>query len=451
MKPSIFNFIWPAEQRDKVIVFNSRTTALIELDKDCAEVLNKPCFDFEELSFGNRLLVEGMKEGGFVVDDEIDELKVVKFTYNRRKYAPGGMSLTITPTLLCNFACTYCFQQPGEGEDRPNCTHTVMSKPVQQELFNFVSRAVKNLKSLQVTWYGGEPLLAREVIFDLSEKFIRLAAENNITYLAYMVTNGYLADENRTIQELKESRISVIQVTLDGPPEVHNRRRMLKAGRGPTFERILNNIRLFIGHGLAVHLRINVDRLNMENVEELLDILESENLKDIQKIYLGQVHADTAGCKSVESFCTTTEEFTHFNCAFHNTLARRGFMSGKTPHYPRFGTNCTANRLNAFVIDPDGDLYKCWHEAGNKPFSIGNIAGLDKPRDRKQRMREIRWLTWEPFEYAGCLSCKLVPVCMGGCGYRAMYVNDNKPDCMEWKYGLEEYIKLCCRLKEVDE
>ncbi|HML88750.1 MAG TPA: SPASM domain-containing protein [Methylomusa anaerophila] len=448
MKPSIYNFIWPAEQQDKVIVFNSMTTALIELDKDCAAVLNKPGFALEELSFGDRLLVAGLKEGGFVLDDEIDELQVLKFNYNRQKYDPGRMGLTIAPTMLCNFACTYCFEQPGEG-DRRDGGHSIMPEPVRQELVDFVARAAKNLKSLQVIWYGGEPLLAQDVIVELSEKFISLAAENNIAYSAYMVTNGYLADENRwTVQKLKENRISTIQVTLDGPPEVHNRRRMLKSGRGSTFERILNNIKLLLSQGLAVHLRINVDRSNMENAEELLDILEAENLKDIQNIYLGQVHADTAGCKSVESSCATTEEFTRFSCAFHRTLAHRGFKAGR---YPRSAVSCSANYLNAFVIDPDGDMYKCWHEVGNKPLAVGNIAGFDKPRDRQQRMREIRWLTWEPFAYAGCLSCKLVPVCMGGCSYRAMHAGDNQPDCLEWKYGLEDYIKLRCRPTEMNQ
>ena len=27
------------------------------------------------------------------------------------------------------------------------------------------------------------------------------------------------------------------------------------------------------------------------------------------------------------------------------------------------------------------------------------------------------------------------------CGYRAMFVNENKPDCSEWKYGLEQYVR----------
>ena len=98
--------------------------------------------------------------------------------------------------------------------------------------------------------------------------------------------------------------------------------------------------------------------------------------------------------------------------------------------------------MNAFVIGPDGEMYKCWHEIGRKECSIGNVMKAGKRRDRNQRMHEIRWLTWEPFEYAECRQCKVLPICMGGaCGYRAMFAGQNKPQCSQWRYGLEQALK----------
>jgi len=85
-------------------------------------------------------------------------------------------------------------------------------------------------------------------------------------------------------------------------------------------------------------------------------------------------------------------------------------------------------------------MYKCWSEIGDKPARIGNIAGF-RQRGKSERMREIRWLTWEPFEYADCLACKVLPICMGGCGYRAMFVSKDRPACVEWKYSLEHYVQ----------
>lgn len=128
------------------------------------------------------------------------------------------------------------------------------------------------------------------------------------------------------------------------------------------------------------------------------------------------------------------------NQTFYETLRQRGFKAGLTSRYPRIAQACGANRMNGFVLDPDGDMYKCWNEIGDKSVRIGNITNFGQ-RGKNERMREIRWLTWEPFEYADCLACKLLPVCMGGCSYLAMFVNRERPDCGEWKYSLEHYVR----------
>lgn len=315
-----------------------------------------------------------------------------------------------------------------------------MPENVQEELLRFIEQTVKTVKSVHITWYGGEPLLAKDLIFDLSKKIIAITEENKIAYSAGMITNGYLLSEDSgLVQKLKDSRINYFQITLDGPQEVHNLRRMRKVDGGPTFERILEGVKLLAANEMVVNLRINVDRTNMDEALKLLDTLEENNLKEIP-IHLGQVVADTEGCKSIEGSCSTIEEFTALNQTFHEILRQRGFKTGQTPYYPSIAYACGANRMNAFVLDPDGDMYKCWSEIGNKPASIGNIARF-RQREKNERMREIRWLTWEPFEYAGCLACKVLPICMGGCSYRAMFVNKTGPTCVEWKYSLENYVR----------
>lgn len=440
MKPSRYNFIWPGGDPGKAIIFNSLTTALAEVDSADAELLDVPRFDYHALPEAARRLADGLKQGGFLLEDETEELKILEYAFNSRKYDPRWLGFTIAPTLRCNFACTYCFEQAGEGQDRRDGQQALMPEKVQQELLNYIKRAAKTVKGVHITWFGGEPLLGKEVIFGLSEKIIALTGENGLDYTARMITNGYLlAGDPEMVQKLKDSRIKAFQITLDGPPEVHNSRRMLKAGKGPTFDRVLEGIKLLRANELDVALRINVDRSNLDAALELLDILEANNLKDIS-IQLGQVVADTAGCKSIENSCATKEEFTVLNQVLQEVLRQRGFKAGQTPYYPRIAYSCLANQVNSYVIDPDGDMYKCWSEIGDKPARIGNIVGF-RQRGREERMKEIRWLTWEPFQYPDCVQCKVLPICMGNCAYRAMFVNKDKPDCAEWKYSLEHYVR----------
>lgn len=440
MKPSIYNFIWPADNPEKAMLFNSLTTSLAEVEKTHIDLLNVPQFDYDTLPVDAKQFIDGLKQGGFVLDDAADELKILKFAYNSNKYNRLGIGFTVAPTLRCNFACTYCYEQSGESQAKRDGQNAFMPEKVQQELLKYIERAAKTVKYLYITWYGGEPLLGKEIIFDLTQKIIAITEENKIGYSAGMITNGYLLTKDPDIvQKLKDSRIKSFQITLDGPPDVHNKRRMLKGDNAPTFDQILEGIKLLTANELEVSLRINVDRSNMDEALKFLDILEDNSLKDIA-IHLGHVSADTAGCKSIENSCTTMEEFTVINQTFHETLRQRGFKTGQMP-YPRIAHACGANRMNAFVLDPDGDMYKCWSEIGDKPARIGNIVDF-RQRGKNERMHEIRWLTWEPFEYADCMACKMLPICMGACGYRAMFVNKDRPDCAGWKYSLEHYVRV---------
>ena len=440
MKPSIYNFIWPTDDPAKAMIFNSLTTSLSEVEKTYIDLLNVQRFDYDTLSADAKQFIDALKQGGVVLDDAADELKILKFAYNSNKYNRMSLGFTIAPTLRCNFACTYCYEQSGENLIKRDGQNAFMPENIQQELLKFIERSAKMVKGVFITWYGGEPLLCKEIIFDLTQKIIAVTKENKIGYSAAMITNGYLLTEDPDIvRKLKDSRIKTFQITLDGPPHVHNSRRMLKGDNGLTFNRILEGIKLLTANKLEVSLRINVDRSNMNEVLKLLDILEANNLKDIS-IRLGHVHADTAGCKSTENLCATNEEFTVLNQNFHETLRQREFKSGQTSYYPSFAHACGANRMNAFVVDPDGDMYKCWSEIGDKPARIGNIIDFGK-RSNDERMQEIRWLTWEPFDYSDCLNCKVLPICMGGCGYRAMFVNKDRPDCAEWKYSIEHYVQ----------
>lgn len=440
MKPSVYNFVWSTSDPEKVMIFNSLTTALAEVKKNRINLLNIPQFDYSLLPENERYFVDELRKGGFVVDDNADELRMVKFNYNSDKYDSPIARLVIAPTLACNFACSYCFEQSDKSQSENGHQNAFMPDIVKQDLLKYVEQITKTGKDLFVTWYGGEPLLAKETIFDLSQKIIAITEENNVEYSAGMVTNGYLISKDPdTVQNLKKNRIKYIHITLDGPREVHDSRRILKGSNGPTFDRILEGIKLLKANDIETYIRVNIDRSNIDNISRLLNILQENNLSNIF-IYLGHVIPYTAGCKSYESSCIVTEEFSIINQAFYKNLNLMGFEAGKESFYPRFARACDANRTNAFVLDPDGDMYKCWTEIGNKATSIGKIGDLIQQKEEKGN-REIQWLAWEPFEYPDCVECKMLPICMGGCAHHAMFINRGRPECKEWKYSLENYVR----------
>jgi len=89
-----------------------------------------------------------------------------------------------------------------------------MNKRVQEGILDFVKK-YDTVKFLNVTWYGGEPMLATDVIKFLSFELQKLVEHYN----ASMITNGFYLD--KIVDTISDWRISRLQITLDGTKETH--------------------------------------------------------------------------------------------------------------------------------------------------------------------------------------------------------------------------------------
>jgi len=431
MKASKYNIILTMDDGTK-IAFNSMTCALAEINEDFIEIIEKiDSLQYEKLDAKQKLLVDKMLEGNYIVHDNIDELKLIKYKHLSGKFNNESLGLTIAPTLSCNFECPYCYENPKQS---------FIKEDVVKGILEMVSEAAKRKKGIYITWYGGEPLIAKDILFDMSQKMINICRENETNYSAYIVTNGYLINDE-IICKFKEAKINSMQITIDGPPYIHNKRRKLKGSDEGTFDVILSNVKKLSEAGMNVTIRVNIDKTNIDKLEELLDILEINGLKNIQ-LTLGQVTAYTEACASVAETCLNTEEFAKVNIILQDILHKRGFISHGYPYYPGTKANyCTADSISSFVVDPDGYMYKCWNDIGNIKRAVGNIKKFKEILDHDMYARHINYILWSPFDHKECIECELLPICMGGCPYNGEK-NGSTPDCEKWKYNLEEILKL---------
>lgn len=93
-----------------------------------------------------------------------------------------------------------------------------MSRDVQEKVVELVKARAESVMRLSVTWYGGEPLLALDIIENLTNKFLEICEEHKIRYDAGIVTNGYLLT-TKAAERLKDLRITHIQITVDARPK----------------------------------------------------------------------------------------------------------------------------------------------------------------------------------------------------------------------------------------
>ena len=98
----------------------------------------------------------------------------------------------------------------------------------------------------------------------------------------------------------------------------------------------------------------------------------------------------------------------------------------------------------AFIIGPEGEIYKCWNDVGHIDRIIGNIAD----RQPTNKLRLYRYLNeTSAFSDIKCKECNVFPICEGGCGhyrYRNTFENASFNLCTRYKDAriLEESLLM---------
>lgn len=430
MKPSKFNLFIPIKGSNLTLGFNCVSGGLAQFSNDEVKLIKHA---FSDHNCGGTLarlsvdLKEVLTKGRFVIPDHENEIQLLRQLNYKGRFKSNHLSLTIAPTLRCNFRCQYCWEQHKKVD---------MTPEIEDCLVSWVHKKLGSLKRLFVTWFGGEPLMQKKTILGLSEKFLSLCSQLKIPYSAKMVSNGYLLNRN-TAMQLKDVKVSEVQITIDGPEWIHDRRRRLKNGKG-TFLRIVENIEEI--HDLVrIIVRVNIDRTNLYYVPELIDFFVTNDLHKKVFLYFGHVMPFSDICVGMQGDCLNVEKFAQHEAFLSLELIERGFISGKYAR-PKRGF-CMADSATGWVIAPDGKVLKCWNELGTC-----NAAAVDDVvygQTEKMCLTLEKWLNWDPFEKQGCRNCDILPICMGGCPYLSFRFPDEKHGfCSTWKYNLYETLLL---------
>ncbi len=366
-------------------------------------------------------IIERFAKRGIIAN--FDERAALEAAGRASCAAPRGVGLTICPTMGCNFDCPYCFEDHGRGK---------MSAKVQDDVVALAQRMVdaSRTKALHVTWFGGEPLLAPDVIEALSTRLMALAEERGCTYNASIVTNGYLLTRENAAM-LKAAKVGSIQVTIDGLEATHDATRHL-AGGGATFERIVDNLCNVRLPGV-VRIRHNVHEGNRDEVDALeafVDELAAESGNELRYYpapVTGSAVADARG-KQVGLLCETDASEIGIRQEAGRFRAGRG-------HY------CGAHSLWSLGIDDRGNLYKCWEAVDKPAISFGTAHDWD-PTDPLATASVPDNLTMylntaSPVPDEECQECVWLPYCVGGCPHKRLFESRS---CVPFKDDPEAYV-----------
>jgi uncharacterized protein len=305
-----------------------------------------------------------------------------------RFFRSDYLELIILPTEQCNFRCTYCYE---------TFEHKKMPRSVVSGIKSLIDRRSVDLAELAISWFGGEPLLAFDVVTEICQHAISAAKSHGFNFSSGMTTNGYFLDRARFLSCL-ENRISSFQISLDGDSLTHNASRRLGSGAG-TFDRIWANVMGMreLSDDFSVLLRLHYTHENFLAVaafaRRLNDVLGDDSrfdffFKSIQRL-------GGAGDERITIISEEEQKEIEAYLWDDSGLRRPPEIIGDYV--------CYASHGNSLVIRSTGRLAKCTVALTNDFNDIGTIAeNGDICVDQQKFRRWIAPVIEERWEVTGC-------------------------------------------------
>ncbi len=326
-------------------------------------------------------------------------------------------TFTWVVTYNCNFRCPYCFEERDRKDGKCKIAFTREQVDIAYDTLDRL-QPHKELRKNVITLYGGEPLLAdnKEIVNYIVEE----GKKRGYTFVA--VTNGYELESFLNL--LSVDSIYKLQITIDGPKDIHNQRRIHYKDCG-TFDKIVSNIRLALERNVEVVVRMNIDDKNIEQFNELKTFFQVKGFFEYPKFVVyaailkdndsvtAQEH-ENMSFLSPQSFLKRQREQNDYS---ESSLCRNMYkaLSEKRPVTVK-SVSC-ASQVNGYVIDPEGGIYPCWEVIGKKQHLEGTYSkdGIvwNQPIIDNWKYTDISQL--EP-----CKHCRYALLCGGGCPYHRM-------------------------------
>ena len=400
-------------------IFNLNSGALIQVDQDELPLLMNNNFS----SINNSTLDE-LKKINILIPGDIDEFellleaqKVAAVSKNRQ------FCINVMTTTKCNARCYYCYEK-----DISDKKH--MSKETVDQLIKYILLK-RNGRTVHLKWFGGEPLCNTNVIDTVCKELKRL----NIEYYSTMITNGLYV--GKYFDKIKQAwNFRRVQITLDGVGETYNSIKNYSVWEDKNhFDILIENIHTLIDNEIFVSIRLNFNPLDYSDCLTLLDFIHKEfgNNKFLD-VYCSHIYD--------ENLPLPNDLTPNPYIGVYEKLIELGYVKNLSDlRVIRSNYYCGIKDREFVTVDPDGNLFKCEHEACHgKNNSFHNIF-LDDSDINLENLDIWENTTEQPL----CKDCNCYPICNGGCKYYELHGHNND-NCIQIRNCISDILKIFIKL-----
>jgi uncharacterized protein len=335
------------------------------------------------------------------------------------------MHLTLHLTRACNLRCAYCYAQPYPGP--------AMTFDTGRNALRFGARTTGG--SCGIVFFGGEPLLYKDLIRDLVAEARAMQRRGQGRFHFKLTTNGLLLDE--AFLEFALDEDILIAMSLDGVRAAHDRYRRFPDG-SPSFDRLLPKLRMLLSRRpyASVLMVVNPDTapLLTESVSFLLD-------EGCRYVIVSLNYAGPWGEAELEELARQYQQLGDLYLAW----TRQGRKFYLSPFEVKLSSHIQGEDvckehcelgMRQISVDPQGNLFPCvqFTVAGAESrWCIGDIvSGIDETK--RNRLRGESQDEKEP-----CRECTLRRRCHNTCG------------CLNWQTtgSVARISPVLCRYEQI--
>ncbi|MGG6311490.1 anaerobic sulfatase maturase [Paenibacillus macerans] len=314
----------------------------------------------------------------------------------------------------CNLACDYCYYSTCGGKPGPKINRidsAILDKFIKDYMQHSQGAAT-------FAWQGGEPLLAGLEFFEEVVYRQALHAPPHTIISNSLQTNATLIND-RWASFFKTYNF-LIGVSLDGPKEIHDARRVNAAGKG-SFDRVMAGIEHLRKHQVDFNILTVIHKGNVGKAKELMAFYRENDFNYVQFIPCMDFRSQQVDQPGVYEI--TPQEYGDFLCEVFDEW----YMDGNPEMSTRFFDNMLSVYLNreaelcvhkaacptSLVLEQNGDAFPCDFFI-NEQWTVGNVATASIA-DMLAHPNYERFHRMKPALPDKCRSCEWQRLCYGGC------------------------------------
>jgi uncharacterized protein len=387
--------------------------------------------------------IEYCRTRRYIFDDSahFDAHYAIRRQHASDAYREMPLNILIVPTYACNFRCDYCFQKSIASSARRRVLSPRQLDQIVASIEALERMHGKPSSSSLVYVYGGEPLQHSSRIRAIVEAILdRFQRHQEL----FIITNGYCLAQY--LPMLGRYHNLVIQVTLDGPAQLHDKRR-----HGPQkncfMEIVDGTCRYLQETDNRLLLRINVDCENYYGLVDLRDLLQKRGLlghERVDDIFVSPVMKRTAQLDYIPDAGADFQKM--FIAWFHDHDMHRnmhitnirGYQYAKRL-FDGTGMSWGAEEFRCealygkYIFDPLDHVSVCEEACAYGEGIIGTYEnGL--------MLLHSEWQARGVSRIQACAACAYRHACCGGCAWQAYaQTGDLKAACCDLFVEMLQY------------